>query len=117
MATLFTTWRANSAALSLRPSPGPSTSAPARSAISATVSTPAGVWAPSSSGRPRLICSSRRMSMAGCAGAGTATCTYPAPAREAERAAIVGAPVRPAEPPATTTTPEANFEPVRSRCG
>ena len=48
---------------------------------------------------------------------GTATCTYPAPAREADRAAIVGAPVSPAEPPTTTTTPESNFDPLRSRCG
>src|SRR3989442_1377191 len=30
---------------------------------------------------------------------------------------MVGAPVRPAEPPTTTTTPEVNFEPSRGRCG
>ena len=42
----------------------------------------------------------------------------PRPRAAAERAAIVGAPVSPAEPPTTTTTtPESNFEPLRSRCG
>ena len=30
---------------------------------------------------------------------------------------MVGAPVSPAEPPATTTTPDANFEPLRCLCG
>jgi hypothetical protein len=30
---------------------------------------------------------------------------------------MVGAPVSPAEPPATTTTPEVNFEPPRTRRG
>ena len=42
---------------------------PARPARS-TASTPAGLWAPSASGRPRLICSSRRRSTAACAGRG-----------------------------------------------
>ena len=101
----------------MRPSPGPSTTAPARSAISTRTSTPSGVCPPSACGSARVIASSSRRSSAGSTGSGTAAWTYPAPARWAASAAIAGAPVNPAAPPATTTVPDANLFPSRPRRG
>ena len=46
-----------------------------------------------------------------------ATVTYPAPARMAASALMVGAPVRPAEPPTTTTVPLVNFVEAAPRRG
>ena len=89
-----------------RPRPGPSTTAPARSAISLDDLDPGRACGRRrASGSPRLICSSRRRSTSRLDRGRHGHLHVAGPARCAERAAIVGAPVRPREPPATTSTP------------
>src|SRR4051812_37043918 len=70
-----TSRRTNAAAPSVRPIPGPATSAPPRRESSSTCSTPASVCAPASPGRPRVIPSSRRISKIVSGDAGTRAVT------------------------------------------
>ena len=62
-----------------------------------------------SSASGRLTASSRPTSNTGSVDSGTATVTYPASARNAASAASIGAPVKPGEPPTTSTEPARYF--------
>ena len=91
---------------SLRPRPGPIATEPALTASSSACSAAASVRSPpSSAGRGRLTASSTWFSNTDMAGSGPASVTYPASARIAASAERHGAPVRPGEPPTTTTCP------------
>ena len=73
--------------------------------------------APSSSGSGTVMTSSSRLSKIAFSDAGTHAVTYPAPARIAASEARHGAPVRPVEPPHTSTLPAANLFESAPRLG
>src|ERR1700728_3567221 len=109
--------RAKQALVCSRPSPGPSTSAPARWSASSIAESPSGTSAPRSSGSPRVIVSISCTSSIPRSDSGTHAVTYPAPARIAASEAIAGAPVSPREPPTTTTWPLVNLVELAPRRG
>src|SRR4051812_45830053 len=65
----------------------------------------------------RNIDSTGRTASAASLRAADARMTYPAPARIAACAAMIGAPVVPGAPPHTTTVPDENFEDAAARLG